>query len=71
MQPGEGFCVLTLNGFSALGFVELFESAKKVLDNMPSFKVQFHFNGYIIVVNDNTVQSAWEKYQSQKFEKVS
>lgn len=71
MQLGEGFCVLTLDGFSALGFAELFESAKNVLDNMPGFKVQFHFNGYLIVVNDNTMQEAWEQYQGQKFEKVS
>ena len=65
------FDALTLEGCSAPGFTELFENAKKVLDTIPAIRVQFHFNGYMIVVNGNTSQSAWEKYLDKEFEKVN
>lgn len=70
LDLGMSFQVLTLDGYSALGFKELFEYAEKVLETIQSVKVQFVFNGYFIVVNDNTVESAWEKYNNHKFEEV-
>ena len=70
LDLGMSFNVLTLDGYSAAGFTELFENAKKVLDTIPAIRVQFHFNGYMIVVNDNTAQSAWEKYLNKEFEKI-
>lgn len=70
LDLGMSFNVLTLDGYSASGFTELFENAKKVLDTIHGVRVQFHFNGYIIVVNDNTMQSAWEKYLKKEFEKT-
>ncbi len=70
LDLGMSFGTLTLEGWSAQGFTELFENAKKVLDTIPAIRVQFHFNGYMIVVNDNTAQSAWEMYLNKEFKKI-
>lgn len=71
MELSNTFQVITLDGFNALGFYELFESAENVLDIFPYCMVKFHFNGYLIVVNDNTKELAWEKYINKKFEKIN
>lgn len=64
------FPVVTLSGYSAACFTDLFSTAKDFLDSNPDCQVQYEFNGQLILVNGLTQDEAWAKYTQSKFEKV-
>lgn len=65
------FTHITLSGFSASSFDVLFFAAKKVLDDNPKIVVRYEFNGYYVVVNNNTINTAWDKFVKKEFEKIN
>lgn len=71
MNISPEFNIIVLEGFFAYSFGELFDKAKEILDKMitsnPKCIVKFKFNEYIITVNEETADSAWEKYISGEF----
>lgn len=71
MNISPEFNIIVLEGFFAYSFGELFDKAYEVLEKMkisnPTCIVKFKFNGYIITVNDETADTAWEKYISGEF----
>lgn len=65
------FPVVTLSGYSAACFADLFKTAKDFLDMHPTCQVQYEFNGQLIKVNGLTHDEAWAKYIKNEFPKVS
>ncbi len=64
------FPIVTLSGYSASCFSDLFQTAKEFLAIHPDCVVQFEFNGQLIGVNDYTHDDAWAKYIKSEFPKV-
>lgn len=64
------FPTVVLSGYSSASFDVLFLTAQKFLDSNAGCNVKYEFNGYLIEVNNNTINTAWDKYLKKEFNPV-